>query len=267
MPDPMWRQIAEDLRQKIESSQLGSDGRALPSELELREEYDASRNTVRDAIKWLVTRGLIVTRPGQGTFVVKKIDPFVTALRTEIEGAAETTSYASQVTPGGRTPDVTKPRVEIQQARELIASELQLAAGGSVVSRHRDRIIDGSPWSLQTTFYPMNLVERGANRLLQAEDIPGGAVRYIEQELSIREAGWRDRITVRTPDRYESDFFKLPDDGRIAVFEIIRTGYDESGTPFRVTTMSYPADRNQFVITVGKIPAKTGPLLSEASDH
>jgi DNA-binding GntR family transcriptional regulator len=38
MPDPMWRQIAEDLRQKIESGALGQDGSPLPSELELRDQ-------------------------------------------------------------------------------------------------------------------------------------------------------------------------------------------------------------------------------------
>jgi DNA-binding GntR family transcriptional regulator len=66
---PIYRQIADDLRQKIESGELGH-GDQLPTELELRESYDASRNTVRDAVKWLITRGLIETRPGQGTFVV-----------------------------------------------------------------------------------------------------------------------------------------------------------------------------------------------------
>jgi GntR family transcriptional regulator len=49
MPDPMWRQIAEYLRQKIDVGDLERDGRAMPSELELREQYGASRNTIRDA--------------------------------------------------------------------------------------------------------------------------------------------------------------------------------------------------------------------------
>lgn len=36
MPDPMYRQIAQDLLQKIESGELGRGDR-LPTELELRE--------------------------------------------------------------------------------------------------------------------------------------------------------------------------------------------------------------------------------------
>ena len=40
----MYRQIAEDLRQKIESGMI-APGSQLPTELELRETYSASRNT------------------------------------------------------------------------------------------------------------------------------------------------------------------------------------------------------------------------------
>jgi DNA-binding GntR family transcriptional regulator len=32
MPDPMWRQVSKDLRQRIESGELGGDGQSLPSE-------------------------------------------------------------------------------------------------------------------------------------------------------------------------------------------------------------------------------------------
>ena len=74
-PDPLYRQIAEDLRQQIESGGLTS-GQQLRTELQFREHYGASRNTVRDAIKWLTTLGLVETRPGQGTFVCEEGHPF-----------------------------------------------------------------------------------------------------------------------------------------------------------------------------------------------
>lgn len=256
MRDPMWRQIAEDLRQKIESGDLGRGGKPLPSELELREEYDASRNTVRDAVKWLVARGLVVTRPGQGTFVVKEIDPFVTPLSADLEAGlgGESASYASEVSAQRRTPKALTPRIEIQQANGLVAGELRLAEGASVVSRHQGRFIDDTPWSLQTSFYPMRLVQKGASLLIQAGNIPEGAISYIEGAIGTKRAGRRDRITVRAPDRRETEFFAVPDDGRIAVFEIIQTIYDGSGQPLAVTITTYPTDRNHFVMTTGKVP-------------
>ena len=38
------------------------------------------------------------------------------------------------------------------------------------------------------------------------------------------------------------------------VFEIFRTGFDQTGTPLRVTVMVWPADRNQFIVNVGEVP-------------
>lgn len=264
MHDPMWKQIAEDLRQKIEAGGLGRDGKPLPTELELQAEYNASRNTVRDAVKWLVTRGMVYTRSGQGTFVTQKIDPFVTRLssdRTPFVGDDTTAAYASEVASRLRRPEVSVPRIEIQRPTGITASELQLPADASVVSRHQQRLIDGLPYSLQTTFYPMRLVELGAIRLIQAVDIVEGAVGYIKAAIGIEQVGWRERIVVRVPDANETGFFNLPDDGRIAVLEFARTGYDQTGEPIRVTITTYPADRNQFVMTSGKVPDE--PLVAD----
>lgn len=254
MAVPMWRRIADDVRLKIESGELGSGGAALPTELELQDIYSASRNTVRDAVKLLVSRGLIYTRSGHGTFVTPKIDPFVTVLQAE-EPQGESTAFAFAVRGRGGLPDLSIPRVEIQQAIGIAAAELALPSGASVISRHQRRLIDGVPYSLQTTFYPMDLVERGAARLIQADDIAEGAVHYLEKLLGFEEAGRRDRFSVRAPDTEEAAFFSLPDDGRIGVFELVRTGFDDSGWPFRVTVTTLPTDRNEFVLETGKVPA------------
>ena len=53
MAAPMYRVIAEQLRQRIESREF--DTGKLPTEQELQERYGASRNTIRDAIKQLTT--------------------------------------------------------------------------------------------------------------------------------------------------------------------------------------------------------------------
>lgn len=255
MPDPMYRRIADDLRDKIESGAL-PHGSQLPTEIELRERYDASRNTVRDAMKWLITRGLVETRPGQGTFVVEKIVPFVTQL-TGDPGTGrddEGPVYVAEVEATLREPTRTEPRVEIQQAVGVVQSQLKLPDSSTVVSRHQQRYIDGTPWSLQTSFYPMGLVERGALKLIQAPNIDEGAVAYLGTKLGLSQVGYRDIVTVRAPDSNETAFFKLPDDGRVAVFEVQRVAFDDHGQPFRLTISVYPADRNQFAVSVGQVP-------------
>ena len=149
MANPMYRQIADDLRWQIESESL-RPGQQLQTELELREHYRASRNTVRDAIKWLTTLGLVEPRPGQGTFVVKKIDPFITSLSADPTtglGGGEGTTYLSQVSEQDREASYSEPQVEIQKASSEVSTQLQVPEGTQVISRHQRRYIDGTPWS------------------------------------------------------------------------------------------------------------------------
>lgn len=252
----MYRQIAEDLRTQIESTQL-RPGSQLPTEIELMEHYDASRNTVRDAIKLLTTRGLVETRPGQGTFVVEKINPFVSTLTSDARTGDESV-YIAEVQGGGRKPDVSEPRVEIQRASDAVADALRIDPGAQVVIRHQQRFIDDTPWSLQTSFYPMSFVQRGATKLIEASSIEGGAVAYLGKELGIPQVSYRDSIAVRAPDENEITFFRLPSDGRVSVFEIFRTGFAEDGSRVRLTITVYPADRNRFLVNVGDAPPPSG---------
>jgi GntR family transcriptional regulator len=256
MAEPMYRQIAEDLRGKIETGDIAR-GAQLPTEIELMEQYNASRNTVRDAIKLLTSRSLVETRPGQGTFVVEKIKPYVTTLTGDpAAGGGDEKVYIDEVTASNRTWEISEPRVEVQKADRVVANNLRIEAGAQVVSRHQQRFIDNLPWSLQTSFYPMTLVQQGAIRLLEATSIDGGAVAYLADTCGIHQAGYRDTIAVRTPDENEARFFKVPTDGRVSVFEIFRVGFDQKGNRLRLTITVYPSDRNRLRIDVGSVPPR-----------
>jgi GntR family transcriptional regulator len=263
MANPMYRQIAEDLREQIESGGL-HPGQQLRTELELQEHYRASRNTVRDAIKWLTTLGLVETRPGQGTFVVKKIDPYVTTLTAPparglrhddvVTGSDESSGYESEAKRQKRKPSYSHLVVKAEKASGEVAAQLKVPEGTPLISRHQSRYIDGTPWSLQTSYYLREFFAQGAERLMDADDIPEGAVRHLADTLGLRQIGYRDWITLRSPDATEAAFFNLSPDGRTGVFEIFRTGFDQTRKPMRLTVTVFPTDRNQFVVNVGDVP-------------
>jgi GntR family transcriptional regulator len=264
---PMYQQIAEDLRKRIAlgaTPDSASDdpaafkpGSQLPTELELCDSYSASRNTIRDAIKRLISQGLIETRPGQGTFVKRNIDPFVTVLSpnraTGVSGGGEEgATYLSVVDEQHRKARAGTPKVEVMSCPREIALRLRIKPGDQVITRHQMRYIDEIPWSLQTSFYPMEFITRGATRLLMAENIDEGSVKYLSEVLHLEQVGYRDWVTARGPDNNEQAFFELAHDA--TVFELFRTAFDQTGKPTRVTVTVYPVDRNQFVFSFGDVP-------------
>ena len=89
--------------------------------------------------------------------------------------------------------------------------------------------------------------------MLDTGNIGEGAVAYLA-ELGIRQDGYQDSIEWRAPDEDETAYFDLPADGHIQVVEIRRIAFDQDENRVRLTVTSYRADRNRFVINVGKVP-------------
>lgn len=258
MADFRYRQIAEELRARIESGEIGP-GAQLPTELELRNHYEASRNTVRDAVKLLIAQGLVVTKRGQGMFVSQRTAPLRLTLAVDpkdgLVGVEGQTAFATVWT-YGRFPSVSVPRVEVHPASQEDAELLRVSPGDEVITRRQEWHIDRMPWALQTTVYPGKLAA-GAPALLTASDIRTGAIAYIEQAAGIVETGRRDLIGQRRASAEEALFFGLPDDPQAPVTVVVRTGYRAGGAglvPLRVTTTVYLADRVRFAVDSGIVP-------------
>ena len=239
----LYQIIAEDLMRQIVSGQLGP-GEKLKTELELKEQYNASRNTVRDAIQHLATLGLIETRAGRGTFVSQADEPIIApAVSSGSTEGLDLRAYSALT----RTPQSSEPDVEMVTASGIIPEQLRVARRSQLVRRRQKRWIDGIPWSLQATFYPMELVHKGATRLLEIAPIAGGTASYLEHILGINVAKVRDEISVRRANSEELDFFRI-DDG--SVVEVNRTAYDLDGHPVLLTITAYLTDGNRLVYEV-----------------
>ncbi len=142
------------------------------------------------------------------------------------------------------------PQVEIQFAPDTIAKQLSLGAEATVVKRHQKRRINGILSSLETSYYPISLVSRGARQLINASDISQGVVRYLEETLGIKHVRLTDTILVRPPDMEEAALFNIPSDGGTLVFEISRVAFSEDASPIRVTVTVAPTGRNKFAAIV-----------------
>ena len=199
-----YQAIAEELRQQIESGALPRESQ-LPTEVELQKKFNASRNTIRDATKLLVLQHLLETRGREGTFVTKAHVPFVTRLSTDPKtglggGGEEGATYPNLVREQGREAGAGTPEVTVLRCPQKIADRLQIEEGTRVVSRHQQRFIDSTVWSLQTSYYPLKWVHKGAEGLLEPEDINEGAVEHLAKTIKLKQVGYRDLISARLPD-------------------------------------------------------------------
>lgn len=252
---PRYQQIADDLRRRIESCEFTANT-PLPTEKDLQEKYQVSRNTIREAIKLLVQQQLVQTRAGQGTFITEGIVPFVTTLsadpRTGRDGGEEGATYPALAREQRREATATTPEVQILRCPGKIAARLRIEDDPRVVSRHQQRYIGGALWSLQTSYYPLKWVDMGAVELLDPNDISEGAVAYLATAIGLTQVGHRDWVSARLPEDREQELFGLTHNH--TVIEVYRTSFAEDGTPIRVTVTVYPSDRNELVYEYGAVP-------------
>jgi GntR family transcriptional regulator len=251
-----YARIASDLRLMITSRDIKPGGQ-LPSELELRDRYQASRNTVLDAIKMLKDEGLVETRPGQGWFATIRIVPFVNSIDWEDDTAI------AQAQARGRTPKVIPPTVSRQDASADIADRLGVLAGTEMIVRRQEWMLDGLPWKQQTVWCPKSCSDEGAYRLLVAEDIPEGVGRYLCSALGLVPADVIFYFLPRKPNAAEIRFFGFPDEGDVPyVIELIRTARfagDDGPRPLYATVGVYAGDRNRFESSLPAPPSERFP--------
>ncbi len=70
------QRIAETLKKMIVEEHKYNYGEKLPNENELSQELGVSRSTLREAIKTLISNGVLVVKRGKGTYVAEKIDQY-----------------------------------------------------------------------------------------------------------------------------------------------------------------------------------------------
>ncbi|QHS23000.1 FadR family transcriptional regulator [Virgibacillus sp. MSP4-1] len=106
----VYQEVLEKIRLFIEQHQL-SPGDRLPSERDLTEELNASRSSIREALRAIELLGLIETRHGEGTFI-KAYRPYHTV-----------SLLSTFILNGTRTKEEL---LEVKKLLELNAAELAM---------------------------------------------------------------------------------------------------------------------------------------------
>lgn len=144
---PLYVRIREALRGEIVGGGL-KRGEKIPSEHKLAEDYDASRMTVRQAIKNLIDEGLLYRRQGLGTFVAHK---HINRDHTKL------TDFFEEAQSMGMEAEVKILSKDEVPAEPKIAKALVLSEGEPVIRIRSLRYLNGEPVTIHCAYLPKKL--------------------------------------------------------------------------------------------------------------
>lgn len=143
MAEVVYKQIADDLRARIVSGQLGA-GADVPTEAELAQQWSTSRGPIRNALAALRNEGLIETTRGRPARVRSR------KAHQAVDVSIPFTRWATDIgaLPGAQTQEVSLRRADAEKAELLGIPE-----GDPVVDVLRLRLLDGRPTMLERLTY------------------------------------------------------------------------------------------------------------------
>ncbi|NVO28925.1 FadR family transcriptional regulator [Donghicola sp. C2-DW-16] len=123
LPGATVKYVIETLSTRIATQEYATEER-LPSERQLAQELGVARNTVREALDHLESRGMIRRRPGSGSFVT--YDPNIDG-QTLSPVAADTGPLQLQVMRGIIEPEMVRLAVVNMSPRQIEALSVVLS--------------------------------------------------------------------------------------------------------------------------------------------
>src|SRR2546426_1099933 len=189
-----YREIADALRQRIESGEL-PPGSRVPGENELMARYQVEQPTARRALEVLKNEGLVAAKRGSGTYVrefrpIRRVSP--DRLKAEVWGTGRSI-WSSDL---NTRPMVEGVEVTSDSPPPLIAHVLELDEGVQVVVRRRRFTVEGRAVQLATSYYPAHLA--GGSDIAKVNTGPGGSYARLK-ELGYEPVRFREELRTRMP--------------------------------------------------------------------
>lgn len=144
---PKYLQISQWLMEMIEKGRYGVNDK-LPSESKLAELFQVNRNTVRQAISDLVTKGIVQKRNGVGSFVISRaIEPVKYTLQ-------HISSFTDDMIRMGVTPKTRLLNKSVIEAPDDVAEKLMLGKEKLVILTERLRLGNRIPLVIERSYLP-----------------------------------------------------------------------------------------------------------------
>lgn len=227
---PLHLQAEEELRKLIASEEY-ENGKLLPNEVDLSQQFKISRNTLRQAISTLVNEGLLVRKKGVGTKVARK---------SITGGVKNWHSFSQEMKMLGIQVRNYELHLSLKKANRSIAAFFGVEEGTRCVVLERLRGNSESPFVYFISYFNPNLPVTGEEDYNQPlyemlEKLYGIVVTLSKEEISAGLAG--DKL---------SEKLELTPEDPILIRK--RMVYDDQDRPVEYNIGYYRADSFTYKI-------------------
>lgn len=233
----LYFQVADHLRGKMESGTL-NPGDHLPPETDLAEGYHVSRHTIREALRYLKSRGYIESRQGKGSVVRDRtrnlrINPVIGSINDLLQFAAETVLKPVSVAGEAATGEVAE-LLNVGEGAELLR----------ISALRCDQ--NGEAFGFTNVYVPKGIAEGLSPETIH--NVPIYA--QIERNIGIEVVGVEQRITAVDADQTVAEHLEI-EPGE-PMLRLARLYYEEGGRPVEFAESFHPSSDYEYIIHLRK---------------
>lgn len=223
--------IYNEISTKIGSGELIPKSK-LPSESDLMQQYDVSRDTIRKALDLLAKNGYIQKIKGKGSIVldINKFDFPVSGL----------ISFKELAQKMGNKPETILISLKLIKPDEMLAKQLHVSKNDDVWKVIRVRKIEDEKIILDKDFINKKIVPK-----LTEEVCKDSIYEYIENDLGLEISFAKKEITVEKASEEDKRHLDLDDCNMVVVVK--NYVYLSDATLFQYTESRHRTDKFRFV--------------------
>jgi GntR family transcriptional regulator len=224
--------IKEELLNRIKSEEY-KKGEKIPTELELCEDFNVSRTTVRTALNQLTLEGYLNRQQGKGTFVAEQ------KLKQTLSHTVK--RYSDQVAVQGKRAEIELIALNVIPANEFLEKSLQVSLQDPIQSIERVRKANGEPTQYEISYIPWDVAPG-----ITKEHAETSLYSSLRNNFNVHIAKTVEHIEITIADERTSAYLNCEEG--LPCFYIETTAENELGHIIEFSRSYFRGDKTNFMI-------------------
>ena len=236
LPSPKYLEIQNLLLQRIKNGDY-QEGQLIPKEVDLAEQLNVSRPTVRHAIRNLVQAGYLERRKKRGTIVTQ------TKIKQQFTHVIE--SYNTEIQNNGLVAKTQVLNFSTEKASDEVAEALTIKPNTEVYKLVRLRSADNKPVVFVITYLPiaqlpdLQKIDFTHHSLYSELAKAGLEITHVSRKIEVHPATEEEAQLLET-------------DIKAPIFYFHTIGFTKDHRALEYSIASYRGDLNYFMVEIDK---------------